>query len=71
VEDAFRDGRIKVLAATPTLAAGVNIPARAVVISSYERYEAGYGRYPISVLEYKQFCGRGWKAKYDSSARHC
>ena len=36
--------------------AGVNLPARAVVISSYERYEAGYGRYPISVLEYKQFC---------------
>ena len=36
--------------------AGVNLPARTVVISSYERYEAGYGRYPISVLEYKQFC---------------
>jgi len=65
VEDAFRDGRIKVLAATPTLAAGVNLPARAVVISSYERYEAGYGRYPISVLEYKQFCGRAGRPKYD------
>ncbi len=65
VEDAFREGRIKVLAATPTLAAGVNLPARAVVISSYERYEAGYGRYPISVLEYKQFCGRAGRPKYD------
>ena len=65
VEDAFRDGRIKVLAATPTLAAGVNLPARTVVISSYERYEAGYGRYPISVLEYKQFCGRAGRPKYD------
>jgi helicase len=65
VEDAFREGRIKILAATPTLAAGVNLPARAVVISSYERYEAGYGRYPISVLEYKQFCGRAGRPKYD------
>ncbi len=65
VEDAFREGRIKVLAATPTLAAGVNLPARAVVISSYERFEAGYGRYPISVLEYKQFCGRAGRPKYD------
>jgi ATP-dependent DNA helicase len=65
VEDAFRDGRIKILAATPTLAAGVNLPARAVVISSYERYEAGYGRYPISVLEFKQFCGRAGRPKYD------
>jgi helicase len=65
VEDAFRDGKIKILAATPTLAAGVNLPARLVVITSYERYEAGYGRYPISVLEYKQFCGRAGRPKYD------
>jgi len=65
VEDSFRKGRIKILAATPTLAAGVNLPARTVVISSYERYEPGYGRYPISVLEYKQFCGRAGRPKYD------
>jgi helicase len=45
--------------------AGVNLPARTVIISSYERYEAGYGRYPISVLEYKQFCGRAGRPRYD------
>ncbi len=65
IEEYFRNGRIKILAATPTLAAGVNLPARAVVISSYERYESGFGRYPISVLEYKQFCGRAGRPKYD------
>jgi len=65
VETGFREGRIKVLAATPTLAAGVNLPARTVIISSYERFEAGHGRYPISVLEYKQFCGRAGRPKYD------
>ena len=65
VETAFREGRIKILAATPTLAAGVNLPARTVIISSYERFEPGYGRYPISVLEYKQFCGRAGRPKYD------
>lgn len=65
IEESFRGGRIKILAATPTLAAGVNLPARAVIVSSYERYEAGYGRYPISVLEYKQFCGRAGRPKYD------
>jgi helicase len=65
IEEAFKAGRLKILSATPTLAAGVNLPARTVIISSYERYEAGYGRYPISVLEYKQFCGRAGRPKYD------
>lgn len=65
IEDAFKAGRLKILSATPTLAAGVNLPARTVIISSYERYEAGYGRYPISVLEYKQLCGRAGRPKYD------
>ena len=65
VEDAFRDGKIKVLTATPTLAFGVNLPARMVIISSYRRYEPGYGYYPISVLEYKQMVGRAGRPKYD------
>jgi len=65
IEDSFRDGRIKVLTATPTLAFGVNLPARMVIISSYRRYDPGYGYYPISVLEYKQMVGRAGRPKYD------
>ncbi|MCW4020558.1 MAG: DEAD/DEAH box helicase [Candidatus Bathyarchaeota archaeon] len=65
IEDSFRDGKIKVITATPTLAFGVNLPARMVIISSYRRYEPGYGYYPISVLEYKQMVGRAGRPKYD------
>jgi helicase len=65
IEDAFREGKIKVLTATPTLAFGVNLPARTVIIYDYRRYEPGYGYYPISVLEYKQMCGRAGRPKYD------
>jgi len=67
VEDSFRDGLIKVLTATPTLAAGVNLPARRVIISSITRYDYEYGAsVPISVLEYKQLCGRAGRPKYDT-----
>ncbi|MEM2455093.1 MAG: DEAD/DEAH box helicase, partial [Candidatus Bathyarchaeia archaeon] len=66
IEDSFREGKIKVLTATPTLAFGVNLPARMVVISDYRRYEPGYGYYPITVLEYKQMVGRAGRPKYDN-----
>ncbi|MDH5448552.1 MAG: DEAD/DEAH box helicase [Candidatus Bathyarchaeota archaeon] len=65
LEDAFREGKIKVLSATPTLAFGVNLPARMVIIHDYRRYEVGYGYYPIAVLEYKQMAGRAGRPKYD------
>jgi helicase len=65
IEKAFRNGKIKVLTATPTLAFGVNLPARMVVIHDYRRYEPGYGYYPISVLEYKQMAGRAGRPRYD------
>ena len=66
VEDAFRKGIIKILFATPTLAAGVNLPARRVVITSIFRYDYEYGgNVPLSVLQYKQLCGRAGRPAYD------
>ena len=64
IEEAFKKGRIKILTATPTLAAGVNLPARTVVLTYYERYRLGYSE-PISVFEYKQFAGRAGRPQYD------
>jgi len=63
VEEGFRDGRIKVVVATPTLAAGVNLPARRVIVKSYRRYD-GYSK-PIKVLEYKQMAGRAGRPGLD------
>lgn len=66
VENAFRDRIIKCIVATPTLAAGVNIPARRVIIRDLWRYEFGIGMYPIPVLEYKQQAGRAGRPRYDN-----
>jgi helicase len=66
VENAFRTGVIKLVAATPTLGAGVNLPARRVIIASIFRYDQNYGgNVPISILEYKQLCGRAGRPAYD------
>ena len=67
IESEFRNGKIKLLASTPTLAAGVNLPARRVIISNINRYDAKFGvNKPISILEYKQLCGRAGRPQYDT-----
>jgi helicase len=66
IEKSFKEGLIKCIVATPTLAAGVNIPAKRVIIRDLWRYEANMGMQPIPVLEYKQQAGRAGRPKYDS-----
>jgi len=66
IEENFKNGLIKVICSTPTLAAGVNLPARRVILRDYKRYEAGLGSVPIRVFEYKQCAGRAGRPKYDS-----
>ena len=65
VETNFRNGRIKVIVATPTLAAGINLPARRVIIRDTTRFEAASGNSPIPVMEIKQMCGRAGRPGYD------
>ncbi len=66
VEESFRGNLLKVITATPTLAAGVNLPARRVIIQGYRRYDTKMGFLEeIPVLEYKQQAGRAGRPKYD------
>ncbi len=65
VEDGFRKNKIKVICSTPTLAAGLNLPARRVIIRSYRRYDPNYGMQPIPVLDYKQMAGRAGRPHLD------
>jgi len=66
VESAYKIGTVKLLTATPTLGAGVNLPARRVVISSIFRYDQEYGgNVPMSILEYKQLSGRAGRPAFD------
>ena len=65
VEDGFREGKIRLISSTPTLAAGLNLPARRVIIRSYRRYSSEGGMQPIPVLEYKQMAGRAGRPRLD------
>lgn len=65
VEEAFREKLLRAVFATPTLAAGVNLPARRVVVS-VKRYDPSSRRNrEIPVFEYKQMAGRAGRPKYD------
>lgn len=65
VEDAFRKRILKVITATPTLAAGVNTPARRVIIRDLTRFEAGLGNSFLPVLEVQQMMGRAGRPRFD------
>jgi helicase len=65
VEDAFKSRKLRAIVATPTLAAGINLPARTVVVRDVKRYDANFGWIPIPVLEVKQMCGRAGRPRYD------
>ena len=59
VESVFRDGSARVLVSTTTLAMGVNLPADAVIVADYMRFDARVGgARSIEVAEYKNCAGR-------------
>ncbi|MFC7324373.1 DEAD/DEAH box helicase [Halorubrum rutilum] len=64
VESAFRDRDVACICATPTLAAGVNVPARRVVVRDQKRY-AGSAMEWLPTLEVHQMCGRAGRPGLD------
>src|SRR6056297_3428063 len=64
VESAFRERTLDAICATPTLAAGVNVPARRVVVRDQKRY-TGSGMEWLPTLEVHQMCGRAGRPHLD------
>ena len=62
IEQAFKDRLLKCICATPTLAAGVNLPARRVIIRDWKRWKSG--RY--TTMEIQQMLGRAGRPTYDN-----
>ncbi len=65
IEDNFRNGNVKIICCTPTLAAGLDLPAFRAVIKDLKRYGRN-GMDWIDVLEYLQMSGRAGRPKFDS-----
>ncbi|HME86914.1 MAG TPA: helicase-related protein, partial [Candidatus Nanoarchaeia archaeon] len=68
VEDNFRSGAIKIICCTPTLAAGVDLPAFRSIIRDVKRFSTR-GYVYIPVLEYLQMAGRAGRPKYDTEGQ--
>jgi helicase len=66
IEENFRNGLIKVIVATTTLAAGVDLPAFRVLIKDAKRYHPTYGSIYIPTLEYYQMIGRAGRPRFDN-----
>ncbi|MET0161897.1 MAG: DEAD/DEAH box helicase [Microbacteriaceae bacterium] len=64
VEELFQKKLVKLVFATETLALGVNMPARTVVLEKLEKFN-GEGRVPITPGEYTQLTGRAGRRGID------
>ncbi|MBW2992287.1 hypothetical protein KY345_03655 [Candidatus Woesearchaeota archaeon] len=65
IEENFKKGTIRIICATPTLAAGVDLPAFRTILKDLRRFGTREGLNWIPVLEYLQMAGRAGRPKYD------
>ncbi|GAB3070734.1 DEAD/DEAH box helicase [Intrasporangium mesophilum] len=64
VEELFTDGRIRAVFATETLALGINMPARTVVLEKLVKFN-GESHVDVSPAEYTQLTGRAGRRGID------
>ena len=67
VEEWFRQGKIQLLFSTSTLAWGVNLPARCVVIRDTKYHDPLEGEVDMSSLDVLQMLGRAGRPGYDDA----
>jgi len=67
VEGWFREGKIRLLFSTSTLAWGVNLPARCVVIRDTKYHDPLEGEVDMSPLDLLQMLGRAGRPGYDDT----
>jgi len=65
VEEAFLAHRLKVICCTPTLAMGVSLPAKMVLIRNYKFFTPWRGTEPMPVCWVKQVFGRAGRPEHD------
>eukprot|EP00178_Gracilaria_changii_P010385 TRINITY_DN3020_c0_g1_i11.p1 TRINITY_DN3020_c0_g1~~TRINITY_DN3020_c0_g1_i11.p1 ORF type:complete len:1230 (-),score=189.12 TRINITY_DN3020_c0_g1_i11:1490-5179(-) len=66
IEELFQDGLIKVVFATETLAAGINMPARTTVISALSKRTGDAGFTDLTTSEVLQMAGRAGRRGKDT-----
>ncbi|MFB6172388.1 MAG: DEAD/DEAH box helicase [Haloarculaceae archaeon] len=67
VEQWFREGKVQLLFSTSTLAWGVNLPARCVVIRDTKLHDPLEGEVDMSPLDVLQMLGRAGRPGYDDA----
>ena len=67
VEEWFRDGTVQFLFSTSTLAWGVNLPARCVVLRDTKYHDPLEGEVDMSPLDVLQMLGRAGRPGYDDA----
>jgi len=65
IEESFRERTLKVICCTPTLAMGVSLPAKMVLIRNYKFFTVGKGNEPMPVCWVKQVFGRAGRPEHD------